>query len=152
WSPVGPRDTEAGLVAIAPTTPRRIVAVAGTHGILVSPDDGATWDYADGLSPGDSYISIAFDPVDPSIVYAGAREGDFGSDTTRLLRASFKGGPTLGWMSVQASRVITVATAPPTIYALDEFEIHRSVDHGDSWDSVRPALPFEWWRGLWGLA
>lgn len=149
WSPVGPSDVDVVAIAIAPTVPRRILAAAGAAGVLVSADDGLTWELAGGL-PGGSYGSVAFDPSDPSIAYTAGRLPDTGDSA--FIQQSANGGATFGPGNVRASSVVTVASIPSAVYGIDEDELRRSTDRGETWDSARPDLPYPSWRYISSLA
>ena len=72
----------------ATVTQRPLVAVT-TKGVYRSGDSGSTWTSATGVPQTVSPTTACFDPLDPSVVYAGADQG--GSTGGALLRSTDSG-------------------------------------------------------------
>jgi photosystem II stability/assembly factor-like uncharacterized protein len=116
-------------------------------GVYMSANGGNTWS-ATTLTG--FIISLAIDPTDPNIIYAGSFSGMF---------RSINGGST--WLPVTAGMPATVGTAtaiviaptpPYTIYASIHFlnttsvEVYKSIDGGTSWTYA--GLTASWIRSL----
>jgi photosystem II stability/assembly factor-like uncharacterized protein len=63
-------------VAVDPGNARHLLIGSGGGGVWESHDDGATWAPRTDDQPSLSIGAIAFDPTNPTIVYAGTGEGD----------------------------------------------------------------------------
>lgn len=122
-------------LALAPSNPR--VAVAGTQvGVFRSDDDGATWRR---ISP-EGHVdlknvgSVAVDPQDDSVVYAGTwhlpwKTGDAG----RSWRSAHAG-------MIDDSDVMTLTVdrrSRQTVYATACSGIYRSADGATRWSKIR---------------
>lgn len=107
----------------ATVTQRPLVAVT-TKGVYRSGDSGSTWTSATGVPQAVSPTTATFDPLDPSVVYAGADQG--GSTGGALLRSTDSGMTFSAFQSglpanaVNVERIALAPTNPLTvIVALD---------------------------------
>lgn len=107
----------------ATVTQRPLVAVT-TKGVYRSGDSGSTWTSATGVPQAVSPTTATFDPLDPSVVYAGADQG--GSTGGALLRSTDSGmtyspfQPGLPSNAVNVERIALAPTNPLTVVvALD---------------------------------
>lgn len=121
-------------VAIVPTTPRRILAIADV-GLLTSRDAGVTWTTS---SPfGDEQPrQLVVDPNDPMRVHAAGFTGLF---------TSTDGGVSWDRATVSASRILALPTVPTTLFGLYGTQILRSLDAGRTWEDRFPTMPPELW-------
>ncbi len=130
------------------------------NGVWRSKDAGATWAYM-GLKPTGRISSIAIDPADPQIVYAGAMGRQFSTGPDRGLYRSADGGA--HWTRVlfvsDSTGVCDVAVNPAhpeTVFCATwervrrntyrraygaECGIWRSVDRGLTWTRLTNGLP-----------
>ncbi|MCH8990947.1 MAG: hypothetical protein IIA44_04240 [Acidobacteria bacterium] len=161
WTPIGPErininiQSTGRLVAIAihPTISSTMYVGGAQGGVWKSIDGGGTWmpltDQECSLAMG----SIAIDPVDPDIIYAGTGEQHFSADSyygCGVLR-SIDGGVT--WEQQGASdfdtntggarisRVVVKAstagsTNTTTVFAATTFGLYRSTNSGGMWTQV----------------
>lgn len=168
WRRLGLRDSERfSRIAIDPADPRIVLAAAMGHafgpnqerGIYRSADAGATWTRALYVNDTTGASDVAFDPRNPSIVYAGMydyqrrpwsfrsggpgsglyRSTDGGVTWTKLtdpaLKNGLPGAKLLGRIGVSVSR-----SNPAVVYALIEAQepgvLWRSGDRGATWHAV----------------
>jgi hypothetical protein len=102
----------------ATVTQRPLVAVT-TKGVYRSGDSGSTWTSATGVPQALSPTTATFDPLDPSVVYAGADQG--GSTGGGLLRSTDSGmtftafQPGLPNNAVNVERIALAPTNPLTV-------------------------------------
>lgn len=102
----------------ATVTQRPLVAVT-TKGVYRSGDSGSTWTSATGIPQALSPTTATFDPLDPSVVYAGADQG--GSTGGGLLRSTDSGmtfsafQPGLPSNAVNVERIALAPTNPLTV-------------------------------------
>jgi photosystem II stability/assembly factor-like uncharacterized protein len=134
------------VLALAFSSGSRTVAYAGgSNGLWKSTDDGRTWTSVDlGLGSTAPVQSIAVDPRNPKVLYAGAQLN------RRFLFKSTDGGAT--WRQSQRGLPVTDGLVPivtdiavdlansSIVYALLGNEIYRSVNAGRDWAPL-PKLP-----------
>ena len=166
WRPLGPapiddpgRGPVAGRVSTIAIHPRdpAIVYIGGAQGgVWKTENRGASWtpmsDHECSLAMG----SIAIDPVNPNIIYAGTGEQHFSGDSyygCGVLR-SLDGGSTWEWDrqlasvfldarrgGAKISRVIVDpltagSSSSTTVLAATDFGLFRSPDSGRTWRAV----------------
>jgi WD40 repeat protein len=73
WVPRGLGGYAVTAIAVDPARPNRIFA-GTTQGVFISADGGSIWNTADPELTGKTIQSIAFDPVNSSLVYFGTKE------------------------------------------------------------------------------
>lgn len=152
WAPLQsglPTGAAASSLTAGPisatVTSRPLVAVT-TKGVYRSGDAGSTWTSATGVPPAVSPTTATFDPLDPSVVYAGADQG--GSTGGALLRSTDSGmtfaafQPGLPSNAVNVERIALAPTNPLTvIVALDPPVGKGAATLYASPDSALPAPP-----------
>ncbi len=152
WTSIGPGNVggRTRAIVIDPTQPSTMYAAGMTGGIWKSIDSGANWQASDDLLPNLAISTIAIDPTNTNILYAGTGEGFFASIfmhrgvgifksedagvTWNLLSATSQ-GTTLGAFSY----VNKIAISPDDsnrIYAATFSGVWRSLDAGQSWSVV----------------
>ncbi len=155
WTPAGLARLVVHALVLDPGTPGVVYAGAsafnetgsGKGGVFVSPDGGATWAARNvgllafpGTGPGNvaDVFALGFDPVLPSVIYAGVNGG--------VLR-SVDGGQTWAARATGLPRAEVVSLAiDPTdsevIYAgLVGGGVYRSRDAGATWVQIWAAPP-----------
>lgn len=131
-------------LAAHPTRRGWLFAGTKTNGVLRSTDSGATWQPANRGLDNRWVRAFAFDPANPSVIFAGLQEGD------PALFKSTDGGntwrPSAGGLSFNT--VLSLAADPRrsrTVYAAANFGpasgVFRSTDGGASWRARNTGLP-----------
>ncbi|HEX6632737.1 MAG TPA: hypothetical protein VF038_02140 [Usitatibacter sp.] len=156
WQALGPSNVGGRVrsLAIDPRNPRRLLAGTASGGLWISPDDGATWSANNDFLPNLSISTIAFDPSDPSIVYAGTGEASAGLVGAGVFKSA-DGGST--WRHLAATNPdgnadwrfvnrLAIDPARPSLllagvtnFDLTTGAIYRSTDGGASWTRVSAA-------------
>ncbi|RPI34809.1 MAG: hypothetical protein EHM70_01625 [Chloroflexota bacterium] len=140
-------------LAISPDG-RTLMTWYGGSGLYHSTDGGGNWlESTQGLPEGergDVYVdSIAFDPSDPSVVYAGT---GYNHQLGNGVFKSTDGGQT--WTAANKDMLDCDVTAlaidpqdPQVVYAgVDGGDLYKSVDGGQSWAKIRSVgQPFSNW-------
>ncbi len=166
WRPLGPAPINdpgygqvagrVSTIAIHPRNPAVVYIGGAQGGVWKTENRGASWtpmsDHECSLAMG----SIAIDPVNPNIIYAGTGEQHFSGDSyygCGVLR-SLDGGSTWEWDrqlasvflddrrgGAKISRVIVDpltagSSSSTTVLAATDFGLFRSTDSGRSWRAV----------------
>ena len=138
---------DAHALALHPVDADRAYEGAGL-GAAASVDGGRTWKRATaGLTP--RYVmTVAVDPVDPDLWYAGAapaRTAHTGNSRACILRREGATWTRLaGGLPFELEHLphALVCPAPNVVYAgLRDGAVWRSLDRGDSWSRLPVALP-----------
>ena len=138
WKPF-PLENDARALTVYPNNPHRILA--GTNGgIFRSEDHGANWDKLYSPMDGMNIWSIAIDPVDPNIIFAGAsppgvfRSRDGGQRWDKLSVGIAKE------CYISIPRVTAIVVDPQnhrTVWVGVEVDgVYKSQDGGDIWSRV----------------
>ena len=140
WETSGPYGgpVRYGL-AIDPNTPTTIYA-ASSGGVFRTTDGGATWSLSSkGITEMFEIKSVAVDPTNPSIVYAG------NSDSQYALFRSNDGGAT--WTSRSTNLAAGTANAiaidpsnPSTIYLGSPTAVWKTTDAGVTWINLNNGI------------
>lgn len=150
WTGLGPGNVggRTRALLINPRTPDIMYAAAVSGGVWKTTDGGRgerSWQPLTDLLPTLAVSALAFDPVNPEIIYAGTGEGYFNADATRgagIFR-SFDGGNT--WRRLDGTGtpdfyyVNDIVVSPNNssrIYAATRKGVMRSVDGGSTWTAV----------------
>ena len=139
WHLIGLGKETVRALAQAPTNPKVFVAGSLT-GVYRSQDDGNSWERISPANHDDlrNFDSVAFDPKDENIIYAG---------TYHLPWKTVDGGK--NWTSIKAgmiddSDVMTVIVDPnnpSNVHAVACSGIYHSVNSGESWKRYA-GIPF----------
>ncbi|MCY3545246.1 MAG: hypothetical protein OXH49_00045 [Gemmatimonadetes bacterium] len=154
----GPVAGRVSAIAIHPRNPAVLYIGGAQGGVWRSEDRGASWtpltDYECSLAMG----SIAIDPVNPDIIYAGTGEQHFSGDSyygcgmlrsvdggttwqeqgTSVFRAAGRGGARISRVVVDP--VTAGSLGSTTVLAATDFGLFRSTDSGRRWTLVRRGL------------
>ena len=138
-----PLNTRIQALAVDPTAPRTVVA-AGDTGVFRSRDGGAQWERVGRQGDLPTVWSLAIDPVDPSILFAGTRPA--------ALYRSRDGGERWEKLAVAIASECSIGTPFVTSVLVDPDDhrivwagveidgIFRSTDGGDTWTRVDAGL------------
>ena len=117
--PAGAAATSLTAGPISASIPQRPLVVTTTKGVYRSGDSGTTWTSATGVPATVTATTATFDPLDPSVVYAGADQG--GSSGGAMLRSTDSGltfsafGTGLPANAMNVERIALAPTNPLTI-------------------------------------
>jgi photosystem II stability/assembly factor-like uncharacterized protein len=125
---------DIGTLRLAGPNSTILYAATRSSGCFRSDDAGASWRRISGGLPSNDILSLAVDPSDPNILYAGLG---------RTLYTSVDGG--LTWTKLAAAPVpnfsgpLAIAidpSHPSTVYFSSHNGVHRSTDRGATWTST----------------
>ena len=143
WSTSGPNGGMIRVVKIHPTTPTTVYVGTYYSGIFKSTDAGATWAT---MSRGLPSIpvsgmpfpisDIAFDPIDPTIMYAVASESSSSRPGNGLYKTT-NGGQTWALLGPEL-RLDAVAVCPtnPLLMYTGGDALRKSTDGGNTWTQL----------------
>jgi hypothetical protein len=151
WRLTGLASKAVSSIAIDQANPLNVYVGTMGQGLHRSADGGATWVASeDDLVRGKVIYTLAVDPVNPQVVFAGGRalnvigetSGDWGggmfksTDGGARWRLMNDGLPE-GWVYT----VVIDPTTPSTVYAgTHSMGVFKSVDGGASWQSMNSGL------------
>jgi photosystem II stability/assembly factor-like uncharacterized protein len=131
WTPFGPPNTLARILAVAvvqPGNPGILLAAPESGGVYRSLNEGRTWSWSgDGLPVGVRIDRLVVSPADPSTVYADGlyRSDDAGQHWTEIYT------PRNG---VEA--LVADPADPDVVYLADGPDLLRSRDRGETWERL----------------
>lgn len=140
----------AQAIAVDPTAAEIVYVATADQGVFKSTDGGQTWEPADTGIVLTDLISLAIDPTNPSIVYAGARA--FISSEIRgpggVHKSTDAGG---SWQPANGEEGHPIGTArvhalvvdgirPQVVYAATDVGVFRSTDGAASWTALDAGL------------
>jgi photosystem II stability/assembly factor-like uncharacterized protein len=137
WSPLGPEGGTAAAVVFAPSDPRVVYAGLWGGGVFRSADGGVTWTAPGGRMAGQSVFSLAVDPENPALVYAGTADGVWKTASGGAAWTAFPG-------RLPGVPVFHLAIDPSlrqTVYAGTQKGFFRSADGGRTWTPASQGLP-----------
>jgi photosystem II stability/assembly factor-like uncharacterized protein len=156
WQSLGPSNVSGRVRALAfdPGAASRILAGTASGGLWISGDGGASWHANFDYLPNLSVTTIAFDPVNPNVVYLGTGEASAGlvgvgafksvdrGNTWQFLAAT-NSDANADWRFV--NRIAVHPTQPQVVLAAltnnsrASGAIYRSADAGATWTRVSTA-------------
>jgi photosystem II stability/assembly factor-like uncharacterized protein len=142
-SSVGITAVEAAELLVDPHDPGRVFFGTWDDGLLRSVDGGRTWQRADAgiqIRPGlrKAVTSLAADPSQPGVFYAGSNSGVY---------KSVDGGDSWSWLPLveEVNSVMAIAVNPAdpneVFASLWDAGVHRSADGGATWSPTAPIYP-----------
>jgi len=145
WTCLG---VDSLALTVHPTHPQVVAAIYGT--VLRSADGGLTWSSGGAPADGSGFLSLAFDPANPKVLYFGTTGGTYLSrDGGLSLVRLGKGLPAGSWVK---SILVDPANAA-VLYAgvvhpllggdLQGVGAFRSTDRGAHWQRLGDGLPPE---------
>jgi len=149
WSWLGPGNIGGrtrGLV-IHPTTPTTMYAGGVAGGVWKTTNGGSSWAPLNDFLPNLAVTTLAMDPANPNVLYAGTGESWFNNDAVRgagIMKTTDAGAT---WTRLAATATsdfyyvnkIIVSASTGRVYAATSTGIQRSADGGATWTKVYPS-------------
>ncbi len=148
WSELGPSNIggRTRALLIDPDTPSTMYAAGVAGGVWKSTNSGSSWFLLDDYMDNMAVVSMAFDPDDPSIIYAGTGEGVFNVDAVRGNGIFTTTDAGVTWTQLDSTNnnadfhyVMDIVISPNNsahIYAATRTGIWKSTNGGVSWSRV----------------
>ncbi len=150
WYPLGPiidgvttRENIEGVgrvscIAFHPTNEQIMLVGTPAGGLWKSTNGGASWSSNTDALPTLGISAIAFDPLNPSVVYAGTGDRDAGDSPGMGVLRSDDGGDTWNFVNTGISTrtvgaIIVCADQANSIVIATDLGIRRSIDGGATW-------------------
>lgn len=153
WEPVGPGNIggRTRALLIDPVQPQTMYAAGVSGGIWKTEDGGNSWRPMSDLLPNIAVNSMAMDPADPKVIYAGTGEGYF-REIVRGTALPLRGEGILktenggeSWVRLPSTAgadfywvndLIVSRNNSRRIYAATRTGVWRSRDAGESWNRI----------------
>ena len=148
WSPLGPGNIggRTRQLVFHPTNPAIMYVAAVAGGVWKSTNGGASWDQLTDLAiPNIAVNSLAIDPKNPNILYAGTGEGFFNGDSVRGagIFKTTDGGATWTQLASTANSnffyvndIVISTRASTRLWAATRTGVWRSTNGGGTWTRV----------------
>ncbi|HLL71185.1 MAG TPA: hypothetical protein VK363_07110, partial [Pyrinomonadaceae bacterium] len=150
WTNLGPGNVggRTRALIINPNDADIMYAAGVAGGIWKSVNAGASWTPLDDFMPNIAVTTMAFDPDNPDIIWAGTGEGFFNGDAVRgagIFRSTNAGA---NWFRLPATnnsnfhyvqKLVVSPANSNNIYAATRTGVQRSIDNGASWTNVLPS-------------
>ncbi len=148
WQSIGPGNVggRTRALLIDPVNPDVMYAAGVAGGIWKTTDGGTSWSPLNDFLANIAVTSMAFDPSNPSTIYAGTGEGFFNADGVRGagIFKTTDGGVTWTRLSATVSNInfffvndIVVSPANSQhVYAATRTGVWRSLDGGSTWNQA----------------
>ena len=147
WSQLGPLNVggRTRALLIDPANPAVMYAAGVAGGVWKSTSAGETWQATSDLLPNLAVCSMAFEPGNSNVIYAGTGEGFFNGDMVRgagIFKSTDAGG---SWSFLEATNssdffyvndIIVSPNDTRRVYAATRSGVWRSLDVGASWTRV----------------
>jgi photosystem II stability/assembly factor-like uncharacterized protein len=147
WTELGPANIggRTRALLINPTDPSIMYAAGVAGGVWKTTDAGASWQALGDLLPNLAVCSLAFEPGDANVIYAGTGEGFFNGDMVRgagIFKTTDAGA---NWTYLDATAgpdfyyvndIVVSNVDTRRLYAATRTGVWRSLDAGASWARV----------------
>lgn len=146
WTELGPGNIggRTRALLIDPKRPRTMYAAGVSGGVWKSTNGGVNWRWISGDFANLAVASLAMDPADSRVLYAGTGEGIIGSSPKGMgIYRTADGGET--WQPLASTATadfhyvndLVISRADPRrIYAATKTGVWRSLDRGATWKRV----------------
>jgi hypothetical protein len=145
WTQLGPGNIggRTRALVINPTTPTTMYAGGVAGGVWRTTDGGASWTPLTDLIANIAVNSLAMDPANSNVLYAGTGEGYFNGDAVQGagIFKTTDGGNT--WASLAntvgfhfVNSIVISQNSSSRVYAGTESGVMRSTDAGVTWTNV----------------
>jgi photosystem II stability/assembly factor-like uncharacterized protein len=156
WEWLGPGNIggRTRALVIDPADPRVLFAAGATGGVWKSVDGGALWQPTTDLLPNLTVSSLAMDPRNPNVLYAGTGEASTGFGGDGIFK-TIDAGTT--WVHLQATgnsdfrfvqRIVVSPNDSRRVYAATDTGVWKSLDGGATWshtlDPPRDSSPVDY--------
>ncbi len=153
WQSLGPGNIggRTRALLIDPRRPRTMYAAGVSGGIWKTTDGGASWRALADLLPNIAVSTLALDPTNPEVIYAGTGEGFF-REVVRGTALPLRGAGILvsrnagqTWRRLPATAhadfhwvndLVISSSDSRRLYAATRSGVWRSLDSGDSWTRI----------------
>jgi photosystem II stability/assembly factor-like uncharacterized protein len=159
WTALGPGNIGGRIrsLVIHPTNPQKIWVGSVSGGIWTTSDGGASWQPVDDNLPSLSISSLAIDPTNPNVLYAGTGELVYSNLSPDAIRGvgvykSVDGGvtwsrlpqtdPALNGSWAFVHRIAVHPSNGNIVLAVNTSGIYRSTDAGATWHPVSTGATF----------
>lgn len=147
WTQLGPSNSGGRTreIVIHPTSPSIMYAAAVSGGVWKSTDSGATWAPLNDLMGNLAVNSLAMDPGNSAVLYAGTGEGFYNADSVRgsgIFKTTNNG---TSWAQLAGTNnsnfhyvndLLVSPLSSTRVYAATRTGIWRSTDSGTNWTQV----------------
>ena len=150
WTQLGPGNIggRTRAILIDPLTPTTMYAAGVAGGVWKSTNGGASWSPVSDLIANLAVNSLAMDPANSSVIYAGTGEGYFNDDAVRGagIFKTTNGGTTWTQLASTAAptssnfyfvnKIVVSPNNSQRVYAATRTGVFRSLDGGSTWSQV----------------
>jgi uncharacterized repeat protein (TIGR01451 family) len=148
WQSLGPGNVggRTRAIIIDPVNPNTMYAAGVAGGVWKSTNGGASWAALDDFMANIAVNTLAFEPGNPSVIYAGTGEGFFNGDSVRgagIFKSTDAGATWTRLASTTTSdffyvQKIVVGNGANSqhVYAATRTGVFRSLDGGGTWTQV----------------
>jgi hypothetical protein len=152
WTSLGPGNIggRTRALVIDPVDPQTMYAAGVAGGVFKTTDGGASWRPTSDLLPNIAVSSLAMDPTNRSVLYAGTGE-QWAGDGVRGAGMFKTTDGAATWTRLDATntpdfymvnRIVVSPNNPARVYAATINGVWRSLDGGATWQNIRP-LPLD---------